>query len=845
MRKLLLTASALVLGMASAMAVPAKPGVKKMLTLKDGTRVEATLRGDEHVHYYQTADGRALQLAEDGYVFVNRDSLVQVHRERLSESNRLRAKRREAGARKAAYRGKRKGLVIMVEFTDVKFTYSRNTFDDFFNKTGYSDYGMAGSVHDYFLEQSYGQFDLEFDVVGPVTLTNSASYYGYDSATKTSHNDRVAAMVNAVCKEVDSQVDYSQYDWDGNGYVDQVYVIYAGYGAAQGADHTIWPHEWNVRGGVSSAYRTAEGPAIGTYGISCELMGDGERSKGKIDGVGTSCHEFSHCLGLPDFYDTSDSGTNFGMGDWDLMCSGCYNGATNGYSPSGYTAYERWFAGWLTPTELNSGCVVTDMPAIQDEPVAYVLYNDAYRNEYYLLENYQQKGFDAAGEGHGMLVLHVDYSAQAWSYNTVNSEADHQRMTIIPADNSASSGNHSGDPYPGSRRRTSLTDTGSPKASLYNENIDGEKLMHKPITSIVELNGLISFTFMGGSTLERPDALTATDVSATGFTARWGAVDTAKDYTLLVTKYIDSSQPSIIFEEEFENFVDASMNDVTKTLDDYTQIPGWSGTNLFTSANKLRVGKVRAAGELQTPVFDAPINDTTFVYLSVYNAARLGTTSLQLRLYPMAYGTLDQLKAAGYYLYLDLDDVPTISEDEPYGIVVAAAWAPQYGGMCIAVVPDAADSGVYMDYLAATDGRYDDDEQAAPARRIAARAAKARRAMPVMQWRNQPYLAASPMAKAPRRVPREETEIYTSATNSYVFTDLEPAYYTYMVRANGENGLVSPWSEPFTVDLTTGIEAVRETHTAAPDGLFYDLTGRRIAQPRRGLYIHDGRKYVK
>lgn len=836
--------SAFVLGVSAAMAVPAKPGVKKMLTLKDGSRVEATLRGDEHVHFYEAADGRAFQMSEGQWQQVDRQELAQLHTERLQAANQRRAARRAprriGTVPEGGYHGTRRGLVIMVEFTDRKFIHGLDEFNDYFNKVGYNSDGMQGSVHDYFLEQSYGMFDLEFDIVGPVALENPTTFYAGE-------NSNVAKMVNDVCKQVDDQVDFTVYDWDNDGTVDQVYVIYAGYGAAQGAQNTIWPHEWSVR--VGGRQTVVDGVKIDTYGISCELMGDGVHNTGHIDGVGTSCHEFSHCLGLPDFYDTShNDGTqgNFGMGGWSLMDSGCYNGDNNGHSPCGYTAYERWWAGWLEPVELKSGQQIVDMPAIQDKPVAYIMYNDAYRNEYYMLENYQFRGFDAAGEGHGLLVLHVDYDTRAWNYNTVNNESDHQRMTIIAADNVYSSSTLAGDPFPGRSGRSALTNTGNPKATLYNENVSGSKLMDKPITRITEKNGQISFIFMGGASLDTPLIGEATDVTANGFTANWGAVDGAESYTILLTKVQRGGQTTFIFEEDFEKFTMEAMTEVTYNLDDYTELPGWSGKNLYGSPNKLRVGKVRNAGELQTPVFNAPLNDSISILLSVYNAARLGTGNLELRIYPLGLGyTLAELKSMGYYMYLELSDIPPTSEEEPYALAIRSPWAENYGKFIIGIYTDSADSGIYMDYLGATDGLYEYWEEAEENEQPAALPASFKKAKSV----DSPWICNLPVAplraKAPRRAPLVTTETFTSATNSYTFSGLHSAQYSYSVRAHGDNGIVSDWSDEMWVDLTTGVPTIA-AGASVQDAATYDLSGRRLSGKAlpRGLYIRNGRKFV-
>jgi len=831
--------SAFVLGVSAAMAVPAKPGVKKMLTLKDGSRVEATLRGDEHVHFYETADGRAFQMSEGQWQQVDRQELAQLHTERLQAANQRRAARRaprRAGTAPAGgYTGTRRGLVILVEFADVKFTFDKATFNDYFNKVGFNLDGMRGSVHDYFLEQSYGKFDLEFDVVGPVTLTQKTTYYGYDMSTKTSQNKRVAQMVNNLCRQVDNEVDFSQYDWDNDGVVDQVYVIYAGYGAAQGADNTIWPHEWSVRGGVNSPYKTAEGVTINTYGISCELRGDGLSNKGHIDGVGTSCHEFSHCLGLPDFYDTSESGSNFGMNAWDLMDAGCYNGSTNGNSPCGYTAYERWFAGWLQPTELTSSCQVVDMPAIQDEPVAYIIYNDGNRNEYYMLENYQQKGFDTSGGGHGMLVLHVDYNTDAWSYNTVNQESSRQRMTIIPADNNYSSKSLAGDPFPGLKLKTMLTDTSSPRASLYNTNAGGSKLMNKPITDISEFKGLITFNFMGGVAVETPVVGNPTNITEKGFTANWAAVDGVKDYTVSLTQTLDGENVETfdIFEEDFEKFVASTLSsDISRRLDSYTNEPGWTGKKLYQSPHKLQVGKTANVGELLTPWFDAPVHDTLAVLVAPISVDPLTRASLQIRLFA----------ESGGYMYADLDDIPLLTdEDAGSAWVLNAPWS--YGGFQVGIYPSESGAGVYMDYLAAADGQIVVDEEEAPALAPNMVGKANVKELSGLQWKS---VGLEPAKKVGmRRASRTTTAFFTTTDTYYTFTDLLPAAYVYKVRANTEDG-ASPWSEERTVDLITAIRSISSDEKSFADDAIYDLMGHRVngnVLPR-GLYIRNGKKFV-
>lgn len=495
-----------IIAAATAFAVPAKK-VRTELRLSDGTKVEATLAGDEHLHYYLTDDGRALLTGTDGETarFVSLDSLSGIHAERLVRANTRRMQKRMKQTRAWGDEmnpvwGSKRGLVILVNFADRQLTYSKDVFSKFFNQPGYQEYGMQGSVHDYFFDQSYGQLDISFDIAGPITLNKEMSYYGKnDSKGEDLHPGE---MITEACRMVDAEVNFANYDWDGDGWVDQVYIIYAGYGESQGAGaNTIWPHEWTLT--EAEAFGDGMGPlsldgvGIDTYACSCELAG---KSGSSIDGVGTACHEFSHCLCLPDMYDTVGSAP--GMMDWDVMDNGCYNGDGDGRCPASYTSYERMYCGWLQPTMLTVNQTVEAMQPITSAPEAYIIYNSACAREYYLLENHQHESWDTAAYGHGMLILHVDFDPDAWIQNTVNTQRNHQRMTIIPADNrllGSTLSQLAGDPWPGTKGMTELNSNTVPAARLYNPNIRGEMTMECSLNKITETDGLISFLFTSGT----------------------------------------------------------------------------------------------------------------------------------------------------------------------------------------------------------------------------------------------------------------------------------------------------------------------------------------------------------
>ena len=495
----------LLLHQACLWALPANPK-PFVFTQSDGTFITVILWGDENYHYYTDLQGTQLIL-EDGMfrqaTIAETMSAKSRGQKRIIQREDMRAKRRTAEAA-PSFIGHKRGLVILVNFSDKKMlaSHTKEEFDNLFNQKGYSKNQHIGSVRDYFLDQSYGQLTIDFDVVGPYTLSKPVSYYGEND--EDGIDKHAAEMAIEAVKLAHADVNYSNYDWNGDGCVDQIYIIYAGVGeSSTGApSNTIWPHEWRLSYAQSyndgSGIQYYDGVKIDNYACSSELLKFGSN---QMTSIGSAVHEFSHCLGLPDFYHT-EGGSVFGMNVWSVMSMGCYLGPSgNGEVPAGYTAYERMFAGWLTPTELKSPCIVQNVQSIETTPEAYIIYNDANRNEYYLLQNFQKERWNSYGYGHGMIVIHVDYDEEAWRDNIVNNTASHQRCTIVHADNYNGTTRYdlSGDPYPGVTGNTSLTDTSTPAATLYNYNKSRKKLMGKAIEDITERNNLISFRFMGAS----------------------------------------------------------------------------------------------------------------------------------------------------------------------------------------------------------------------------------------------------------------------------------------------------------------------------------------------------------
>ena len=514
--KKILVSLVMVLIALSVSAVPAKPGQKRLLTLADGTTVTAQLTGDEHVHYWLADDGRAYVESSVDNVFERADlqQLKLRGKARREQSNARRAKR--LGSKKvgevSSYVGKKRGLIILVNFSTTQFKEEndRDLYERIANEKNFNHGSFQGSMYDYFYAQSEGIFELNFDVVGPYTVSQPYSYYGKNDSQG---NDMYPAeMVIEALELADDDVNYADYDWNGNGEVDQVYVVYCGKGEANGgAKSTIWPHEWELSSaayyGDGSGAQTLDGVRIDTYACGAELNG-----MGTIDGIGTMCHEFSHCLGYPDFYDTDYSGGP-GMYCWDLMDMGSYNG--DGFLPAGYTGYERWVAGWRQPVELKKTTSVSNLKALPDGGESYIIYNDAHPDEFFMLENRQQVGWDSGLPCSGMLIVHCDYDATVWANNQPNDDPRHQRMSWVPADGKIETYSYGGniyvsesgllsDLYP-SKGVNSFGLNAQTTQAFFNKTSDGTYDVPFAVENITQnSDGTISFDFKGMPTLPKP-----------------------------------------------------------------------------------------------------------------------------------------------------------------------------------------------------------------------------------------------------------------------------------------------------------------------------------------------------
>lgn len=522
MKKLYLMLSMLFAFGAAANAVPAKK-LQKVITLTNGTQVSVELRGDEYLSWWEGTDGTAYRATADENVFEAFDLEAQkpaaaARRARAEQGrvarlarvkNSLRGaddKMRGLGGDHITYKGVKKGLVVLVDFKNKKFAdgHDLEYYKNVINGKDFSDEeeGYVGSVRDYFLAQSNGQFELDFDVVGPVTMSKNYGYYGNDGAYQK--DEKVYEMIKEACDGIQDKVNLKDYDWDGDGEADQVFFLYAGLGQASGGSAgTIWPHESELRYwpcGVLS-YSTGK---INTYACANELQPETQGSSRYISaGIGTICHEFSHCLGFADMYDTTGGG-GYGMSVFDVMDQGSYNG--NGFVPCNYTAFERIYAGWVEAIELIDPATVKDMKSVSDYGRPFIMYNYKNTNEYFLLENRQNTGWDKGLYGsNGLLIVHVNYVPSRWANNSVNSSAEKiQCCTVVNADGSRENTQYSlqGDLYPyevkGVTMNDEFTDESEPAAKLYTKNSDNSYALGIPITQIKRSKGSISFLVCGG-----------------------------------------------------------------------------------------------------------------------------------------------------------------------------------------------------------------------------------------------------------------------------------------------------------------------------------------------------------
>ncbi len=546
----------------SADAIPARRGIINV-EQPDGTVIEALLYGDEYHHYATTPDGTPLQRDAEGFLRkvdvdpadyeAEMSAMSARSPKRLRANTRMRSPSKIAGNKGYGLvpgsvfpsEGNPKALVILVEYSDVKFTLPDpyDYFSRMINERGFSDYGATGSAVDYFDENSGGRFVPQFDVYGPVTLPNDRKYYGEN---KSDGDDRRAHLMAVdACRLLDSSVDFSQYDNDGDGVVDNVFIFFAGEAESSTMQvDMVWPHAYFL------SYLTdtpvyVDGVRLDRYACTNEWNGARQGMAARPDGVGTFIHEFSHVMGLPDLYSTNYSSA-FTPGTWSALDYGPYN--NNGCTPPNYSVFERYALGWLQPREIVSAANVRLEDISRNNAVMIPTPKDT---EFFLFENRQQSGWDEFIPGHGMLVWHIDYDADKWTFNSVNNTVSHQNVDIEEADGMSTVETRADDAFPGGLGRTSFTDTTIPSMLPWSG-----RSINMPVTDIAEsADGIITFKVAGG----RPDIAVpvvsdATDVNPGGFTAQWSASgETGCSYTLSVYTRTSAGNRGIVYEPGYNH----------------------------------------------------------------------------------------------------------------------------------------------------------------------------------------------------------------------------------------------------------------------------------------------------
>lgn len=503
--KLLAIVMLLLFFSANTFAIPAN---SKPQTIKqpNGKSLTFTLKGDESVNWASTIDKYTLinnsegnfvyaQLNEDGdlvpsnYLASNPDERSEEERVFLStlpfnlffsqkqiDERKNNLKLSSTSSEKFPTVGQIRMLVILVNFSDKTFSFSQSNFNNMCNQIGYSYNGGTGSAAEYFKANSGGLSNMVFDVVGPVTLPQSSSYY----ASNGMYN--MSSFTNSAITLADPNVDYSLYDNDGDGRVDNVHFIFAGTPqSSTGNTSEIWPH-------ASSFYNVGSKDGVGFRKYSCSAE---KRNLTSMDGIGTLCHETSHILGLPDFYDTDYSnsgGEGVHLETWDIMASGGYNNSSN--TPPLYHSYERQLVNWGTPIILTNPTNVI-LPALSDSLISYKI--ELNSSEFLILENRHKKGWDTYVPSEGLLIMQGDYDRlNRWpSGNDINVIPSDMGLFIRTATGSTSDNTTANAVFPGNVQKTYFTNKGNPKMTLKDGTV-----MNKPITHISFINdSTISFRY--------------------------------------------------------------------------------------------------------------------------------------------------------------------------------------------------------------------------------------------------------------------------------------------------------------------------------------------------------------
>ncbi len=540
------------------LAAPAYPGIIQFVQ-PDGTVIPIRLIGDEYFHYVTTEDGCVITQDKEGYytyATIDENNVIiptskRVSAEKLKSSSNdllkadspefkpvlqqgsnrviteriLRNEELSYSAKDESIRSSNqataktgKGLIILANFQDVKFTVSNanQAFSNLLNATNYSTNGATGSARDYYMDNSLGEYVPQFDVVGPIELPGTCAFYGADVNGVIDSN--VKQMIIDACNVANTQyssLNFKDYDQDNDGIVDLVYVFYAGHNQAEsGVANEVWPHQSSVK----SKNITIDGVLLGNYACSSEYRGS--TSSTEMATIGTFCHEFGHTFGLPDLYDVDfeENGEGNHPGNWSIMATGLY--LNNGKTPPYFNGLERVRLDWGDKSEtLTAGTKFDNLTLSNISSGKSYMIKTSTDGEYYWLENRQiNSKWDASLPAHGMLVYHIDLtknkvfnftygsnSYKNWSAYDLYSNGipniigNHQCVDLLRANNETMKkgsdlyfyyNDYPGHPFPGTTAKITISDTTTPSLKLWNGNSSGIV-----ISNIAENNGTITFSF--------------------------------------------------------------------------------------------------------------------------------------------------------------------------------------------------------------------------------------------------------------------------------------------------------------------------------------------------------------
>ncbi len=558
--------------------VSARPAYPGLITYvgSDGETIQYRIHGDEYFSYITDTEGMLMKFDANGvlnYEFENSqkikatpeviENMMQSQQQEAGDSP-LRAPSRMAsldsdGRTTYPAVGETHSLVILMQFSDIKFQEnSPAQIKSMLNDEGYNLYGSQCSCRDFYIYNSNGQYTPVFDVTSVVTLPKTSAYYV--------GNNKYANFKEAVkyaLDAVNSEVDFSKYDYDNDGIVDTVYIFYAGYGQADtGLTNVIWPHASSL-----AAYNYVyDGVKVGPYACSNELNGQGHYTSKDLylDGPGTFVHEFGHVLGMPDLYDVYY--TNNGQispGNWDVMDDGTYN--NDGYCPPNLSAYEKWMYKWIEYEKVTDDTHY-DLKTIHDGGKALRIpvikkSGAEVSSEYFILESRTQDGNDTYLNDKGMLIWHIDYGSTYWSSNQVNTVAAHPRVSLVAADGTAnwangSSGSPSYAAWPGTTvNNVFLTPNTDITLNAFTRNLQSST-GSSYITSISYNEDESRSEFDYNVITEAPDLVTTMHAPArtvnssgaisNGFVLSWDPVEDADAYMLTVYRY--NTAGNVIYE---------------------------------------------------------------------------------------------------------------------------------------------------------------------------------------------------------------------------------------------------------------------------------------------------------